>query len=728
MGWLIAGIAILLGVVIIVILTWASNMIVVIGGSQIGLVERKYFGHPLPPDRVIAQKGEIGLQAATLGPGIHLFFPYLYRVTKQSFIVIPEDGIGLVESVDGRPVGAGHIFGRSVTGHNFFQDGEAFLQNDGQKGPQVDVVPPGTYRINTRLFNITVVKSISIPEDAIGLVEATDGATMLAGHIFAFSVEGHNAFQDSELFLRNGGQKGPQIDYIAPGTYRINTKLFRVTLQPITVIPQGTIGIITAQDGSPMDPGRLLAQSVLEHDNFQNGAAFIANGGQKGPQLDILQPGKYRINIQMFQVTPTPAIIINSGQVGLVTARDGAPLPSTEVVAPSVPGHDSYQNGAAFLSNRGQRGPQLDVLPPGTFYINPMMFTVDLDAAAVVSQGEVAVIISNVGQQPDRSAAVGAADISGDRVESYVVGRGYRGIQLDVAGPGTYFLNKRAYVPIIVKTTNITIDWDDEVQGGFNPLNVTSKDGFIIKVGVKVVIRVQPEQAPYMVARIGSIDNLVTNVIHPLIDSSFRNQASSTEAMKFLQDRHEQQELALIKVQHELEKYHVDVLSVLICQIQIPEALMETQTNKVIAAQQQDMYAQQKEAQIKRIDMERTTAQANKQGDIVAAEIGVKVAEQDKIKTITIAEGNSDRVKLEGQGEAEKILSIGKATSEAYRLTREAIGPESVALIEIMKLISSGSVKITPDIMAGGDNGSLINVLLARMLANPPEAKPVLPE
>ncbi len=219
-----------------------------------------------------------------------------------------------------------------------------------------------------------------------------------------------------------------------------------------------------------------------------------------------------------------------------------------------------------------------------------------------------------------------------------------------------------------------------------------------------------------MVARIGSIDNLVMNVIHPLIDSSFRNQASSTEAMKFLQDRHEQQEKALERVRQELEKYHVEVLSVLICQIQIPEDLMETQTNKVIAAQQQDMYAQQREAEVKRIDMERTRAQANKQGEIVAAEVGVKVAEQDKIKTITIAEGNSSRVKLEGVGEAEKILAIGKATAEAYQRTREAIGPDSVAMIELMKLISSGSVKITPDIVAGSDNASLVNVLLAKML------------
>ncbi|MBP1761274.1 MAG: hypothetical protein H6Q64_816 [Firmicutes bacterium] len=717
MGTLISIGLVLLGIILLILFTWVSNLLVVIGGTQFGIVERKYIGRKLPSDRVIAQSGEVGVQARTIGPGIHIFFPFLYSVLKQSFIVIEEDSIGLVESIDGAPLTAGHIFGRSVEGHNFYQDGETFLGNGGQKGPQTDYLPPGTFRINTRLFKITKVQAINISEDEIGIVEAADGEAIPAGNIFARSVAGHNFYQDAEVFLKSGGQKGPQTDFIPPGTYRINTKFFNVSLEPNTNIPQGSIGFVTSTDGVPIDAGRLLARSVSDHNNFQNGTAFLLNGGQKGPQLDILLPGKYRINTRMFQVIEHPAIVINSGSVGLVTANDGEPLPPNELIANSVSGHDSYQNASAFLANHGQRGPQLDILPPGKYYVNPYMFTVDLDSAAVVNEGEVAVIISNVGKKPEQSAAVGDPNLAGDKIESYVVEKGYRGIQLDVVGPGTYYINKRAYIPIIVKTTNITIDWDDETSvGSFNPLNVTSKDGFIIKVGVKVVIRVQPEQAPYMVARIGSIDNLVKNVIHPLIDSSFRNQASSTEAMKFLQDRHEQQEKALERAQTELEKYHVEVLSVLICQIQIPEALMETQTNKVIAAQQQDMYAQQREAEVKRIDMERTRAQANKQGDIVAAEIGVKVAEQEKIKTITIAEGNSSRVKLEGQGEAEKILAIGKSTAEAYDLTRAAIGPESVALIELMKLIASGNIKITPDIVAGGDSGSLLNILLAKTL------------
>src|SRR4029077_18728145 len=127
---------------------------------------------------------------------------------------------------------------------------------------------------------------------------------------------------------------------------------------------------------------------------------------------------------------------------------------------------------------------------------------------------------------------------------------------------------------------------DEKVPRVFNPLSIVSKDGFEMTISVKVIIRVLPQQAPHMVARIGTIDNLIEHVIHPLIDSSFRNQASSSEAMKFMQDRHEEQTKAEEHIAEELEKYHVLCVSVLICQIVLPERLMETLTNKVVASQQ----------------------------------------------------------------------------------------------------------------------------------------------
>jgi regulator of protease activity HflC (stomatin/prohibitin superfamily) len=357
---------------------------------------------------------------------------------------------------------------------------------------------------------------------------------------------------------------------------------------------------------------------------------------------------------------------------------------------------------------------------------------VRLDNVIVVERGEVAVLVSNVGKEPRRMTE---QERLGFGQERYVVPAGYRGIQSEVAGPGVYYLNRWAYIAYIIPTTNLTIDWADkgavndpgEPVGGpghlqlFNPLAVISKDGFEMRVSVKVVIRVRPDQAPLMVAKIGSIEKLIDNVIHPMIDSSFRNQASSTEAMNFMQDRALEQAKAEARAREELEKYHVECVSVLISQIILPQELMEIQTRRVIAAQQQAMFVEQQKAEEKRIDTENTRAKADKQPELVAAQISVQVAEQTKQETILTAEGRARAVELEGAAEGQKILAIGQATAEAYEQQVEAVGQINLAGIEVTKSIAAAGLKITPDIMVGGggaDGGaSVFSAFIAQLLA-----------
>jgi uncharacterized membrane protein YqiK len=642
------------------------NSVVIVGGTQIAVLERRWFGRKMPEGRVVAMADEVGVQARILGPGLHLLIPFLYSVEKQPMVEIAENEIGLVESIDGNPVSPGRIFAAVVGGHNLFQDGEAFLKNGGEKGPQIEILPPGYYRLNPYLFRVEKSAAVSIPNTKIGVVVATDGQPITSGRLLAKRVDGHNNFQNGQWFLEKGGQKGPQIDILLPGTYRINAKLFRLEVRDATIIP--------------------------------------------------------------------------AKKVGMVTARDGEPMPQTEYVAKSVAGHKDFQDAAAFLTASGQRGPQLDFLRPGTYYINPLMFDVTLDDVAVVQRGEVAVIVSNVGKDPTQMLAGAAAqpDAIKGGVERYVVDAGYRGIQREVVGPGTYYLNKLAYTSHIVPTTNITIDWasatksDERVPRVFNPLAIVSKDGFEMTVEVKVIIRVLPQQAPHMVARIGTIENLIEHVIHPLIDSSFRNQASSSEAMKFMQDRYDEQRKAEEHAREELVKYHVECVSVLICQILLPERLMQTLTNKVVASQQKSMFDSQQEAESRRKEMEKTKAEADMQPSLVKAQIDVQIATQQKQQAITLAEGRGQATRLEqegaaagveavGRAEGEKIRAIGQATAEAYQKQALALGQNPLAVIEVMKQIADGKVKITPDILVqgpqGGDGGGTLAALIASLMA-----------
>ena len=244
-----------------------------------------------------------------------------------------------------------------------------------------------------------------------------------------------------------------------------------------------------------------------------------------------------------------------------------------------------------------------------------------------------------------------------------------------------------------------------------------------------------------MVAKIGSIDNLIQHVIHPMIDSSFRNQASSTSAMNFMQDRQEEQHKAEERARMELEKYHVECVSVLICQIKLPQELMDTQTMKIIAQQQQAMYQEQQKAEQTRIATEKTRSEAEQQKNLVEAEIGVKIAEQNKLKQIRFAEGQSETFRLQAEGEAKgirakgeaegaKILAIGEATAKAYELQNKAVGQQGVTAIEIAKQIAAGNIKVTPDFLVQGNEnlGGLLSAFLTKQMMTREEAKSELKE
>jgi len=681
-------------VLLIVLLVILRRILVNVGAREIAIKERRYLGAKMPPGRVVATEGEVGIQADVLKPGLHLIkYPFEKVVRKVPLIEIGADELGIVEAIDGEPMPPGRIFAldRAQNAHNNFQDPIAFIKQGGVKGIQLRTPPPGLWPIHPYLFRISVAKTTVIPQGKVGVVVAADGAALDPGRLLARAVDGHISFQNAELFVSAGGQRGPQVDILTPGTYRI------------------------------------LTQSLP-----------LEGGNEAKPGL---------FSIRVFDAT-----VINENQIGLVEALDGSALSPGDYVAESVAGHDNFQDGHEFIDGKGQRGPQKDILLPGTYYINPLLFKVILESAKEIRPGEVAVVVSNTGKDPsdeirrqmaakvrermereekeqaEQSAAIldkiddgkTAAEIkvelmSGDPAdrrldegahEAYVVPEGYRGIQETVVGPGRYYVNTLAISPIVIPTTNQTVEWTaGEVVNTFNPFEVISKDGFTMQLEVRVVFRVKPEDAPFMVAKIGGIERLIQNVMHPLIDSIFRNQASESSAMAYLQNRHEEQERAEARVRAHLLKYHVDVVNVLICHIHLPEDLMITQTEKILAEQRQNMYNAQREAEEKRIQLERTKSQADNQKDLMGATVGVEIAAKRAEQRKAEGEGEAHYIQQTGRAEAEKVRLMGEAQGVAYHEQVNALGAQGVALVEVLKVIGERGVRITPDIMASGGSG-----------------------
>src|SRR6476660_702241 len=451
---------------LIILIAFIRRIFVNVDAREIAIKERRYLGEKMPPGRVVATEGEVGIKADVLKPGLHLIkFPFERVVRKVPLIEIGADEMGIIEAVDGEPMPPGGIF-------------------------------------------------------------APDRAQ-----------NAHNNFQDPIAFIKRGGVKGIQLRTLPPGLWPIHPYLFRVSVAKATLVPQGKVGVVTAADGGPLDPGRLLGKAILDHRNFQDAEQFTASGGQKGPQVDILTPGVYRILTQsasleggneakpgLLNVRLFDATVINENQIGLVEALDGAPLNPRDYVAESVAGHDNFQDGHEFIDGKGQRGPQKDILLPGTYYINPLLFKVIPESAKEIQPGEVAVIVSNTGKDPsddirrqmaakvrermereekeqaeETAARLDKIDdkrtaeeiktelMTGDPAdrrldegahEAYVVPQGYRGIQESVVGPGRYYVNTLAISPIVIPTTNQTVEWTaGEVANTFNPFEVISKDG-----------------------------------------------------------------------------------------------------------------------------------------------------------------------------------------------------------------------------------------------------------
>jgi uncharacterized membrane protein YqiK len=706
--WAVIPVAVVALIAFIVLIIILRKIMVNVGAREIAIKERRYLGAKMPPGRVVATEGEVGIQADVLKPGLHFIkYPFERVVRKVPLIEIGSDELGVIEAIDGEPMPAGRIFApdRAQNAHNNFQDPIAFIKRGGVKGIQLRTLPPGLWPIHPYLFRISVGKVTVIPPGKVGVITAADGAQLDPGRLHGKAIEGHRNFQDAEQFISSGGQKGPQVEILTPGTYRILTNsvdidnnsiikpgLFQVRLFDATVISENSIGLVEALDGAPLDPRDYVATPVEGHDNFQDCNEFITRGGQRGPQKDILLPGTYYINPLVFKVIPETAKEVAPGEVAVIVSNIG-----------KDPGEEVRRSMAAKVRERMEREEQEHVEQAAA----------RLDKLSDESRN-VAEIQEDLmsGDPADRRLDQGAH-------EAYVVPEGYRGIQETVVGPGRYYVNTLAITPIVIPTTNQTVEWTaGEVNQSFNPFEVISKDGFTMQLEVRVVFRVKPEDAPFMVAKIGSIDKLIQNVMHPLIDSIFRNQASESSAMAYLQNRHEEQERAEARVRAHLLKYHVDVVNVLICHIHLPAELMKTQTEKILAEQRQNMFDAQREAEEKRIQLEKITAQANNQKDLMAATVGVEIAGKRAEQRKAEAEGEAHYILSTGRAEAEKVRLMGEAQGVAYHEQVNALGAQGVALVETLKVIGEKGVRITPDVMASGGSGDGAGGLGTLLLLN----------
>src|SRR6185436_4905588 len=221
--------------------------LVIVPEDRIGLVTKKFVllgKQELPEGRIIASHGEAGFQAQTLAPGVYFWkWIWQYSISFQPFIIIPTGKIGLVLAKDGAELETGRILGRKVDCDSY-QNAEAFLHNGGRKGRQTAIIAPGSYRINTYLFELELTDLTQIPDKAVGVVTTLQGKPLDEGQIAGKIIDGHNKFQDADTFLLNEGYKGLQEQVILAGSYFLNPWFAKLEMVKMTEIAIGHVGVV----------------------------------------------------------------------------------------------------------------------------------------------------------------------------------------------------------------------------------------------------------------------------------------------------------------------------------------------------------------------------------------------------------------------------------------------------------------------------------------------------
>lgn len=356
---------------------------------------------------------------------------------------------------------------------------------------------------------------------------------------------------------------------------------------------------------------------------------------------------------------------------------------------------------------------QEQVILSGSWNLNPWFVKIEQVLMTEVPIGYVGVVISFVGRSHEDVS--GAAFTHGN-----LVNKGDKGVWIEPLYPGKHPLNRKIMNVELVPTINIVLNFTNRFSGehGYDAklvaLKLLSFDGFTFELEVFQIIHVGALDAPKVISRLGSMQNLVDHVLRPIVGNYFRNFAQEYTILDFLIARSERQAEAAHYVQQALRAYDVQAVDTLIGLITPPPELMETLTDRKIAEEQQKTYEVQRVAQAQCQELVRETALADIQKEVVTAEQGVTIAELHATAKVNQA-----------NGEAEAIRVTGQAKADAYQAGVNALGAQSYTALQLMQVIGDRNVRVVPDVSVSSSKGAgLVDGLMGMLLWNQTKGLP----
>lgn len=531
---------------------------------------------------------------------------------------------------------------------------------------------------------------------------------------------------DGLIALKN--EAGYQPDVLRAGVHFKTPFQYRVRKVRLVTIPQGQIGYVFARSGESLKDGQTLGKVITECKSFQNVTAFLNNGGQKGPQRQILREGTYAFNLAQFiiitkdkvhsiftskdesaqietmrsdllRVNGFMPVVISSSKnneddefsnsiknkdtIGIVTVNEGPTPDNGAIIAPIVGEgithefyHNNFQEPEKFLAANGRKGKQMQVLTDGIYFINRLFANVDIVPKSIIDIGYVGVVVSYFGDK--------GADVSGTSYShGELVEQGKKGIWRESMMPGKYPFNTYAGKIIPVPTTNVILKWisgqsgDHKLDDNLKEINLITKDAFEPNLPLTVVFNIDYRKASSVIQRFGDIKILIEQSLDPMIAGYFKNIGQTKTLIELVQDRSSIQEQASSEMKEKFKLYDLELQEVL---IGTPAAASSTDKRiDLILAQLRDRQvaleeiktneAKQKSAEKQR-ELNEAIAKSAAQAALTQSSIDIEIADNKGKSELRLAEQLA--LKTQKLAEADKYKRTQEADASRYTKESEA--------------------------------------------------------
>jgi regulator of protease activity HflC (stomatin/prohibitin superfamily) len=459
------------------------------------------------------------------------------------------------------------------------------------------------------MFGLFTTSYVSIPKHHIGL-----------------KYKKFMGSSNNDGIISYNGENGRQADILSEGlniSPFINV-IYDITDSPTVVIPDNMVGLLTAKDGMPLNDGEFIAPDWvtpdMEHkrDSIENAMLkadnFLRSGGRKGPQLNVLRPGEYKINNYLFDVEIVNATRVRPGNVGVIVSKVG-----------QVPNNIQREADGGELANpvvdKGFRGIWKQTLTPSTYYINTRAYDVyTFDT----------------------------------RVQTWKYAGNYKTAEIDLTVDGQKGeITQNRQESVIAKDKNAADD----------AMATKTKDGWEVHVNCRLLVQIDAKDAPYILSSIGDLQKLEDKVITPLVRSQVRNQGELVEATEFVTRRTEiESEIEKVLIREAI-KSRVKVKEFRMTSVAIPPELLVPDKRKQLATKLQNTYREEQKAFHAKVETDKAKAQAEQQPELVRAQIQ-KQADKERAEAMRY-QGLGERHKLEeiakGQQAMVNVYGIDKA-------------------------------------------------------------------